>query len=73
MKAILMFFLLINEANCSDTNTTAPTVYVCASQKAKKYHYQPGCRGLSNCSYKIVKIPLERAKREGKTLCQWEK
>jgi hypothetical protein len=31
------------------------------------------CRGLSNCSRRIVKTTIENAKRSGKTLCGYEK
>jgi 5-bromo-4-chloroindolyl phosphate hydrolysis protein len=68
MKTALLTLLLIN-ISCTDT----ATVYICDSKNATKYHYSPTCRGLANCSYKIVKITLEEAKKRGKTLCKWEK
>nr|WP_199158173.1 hypothetical protein [Pedobacter sp. ASV2] len=47
-------------------------VYICSSGNTKKYHNDSKCRGLSNCQYKIVKITLEKAKKDGMTLCKWE-
>ncbi|RFZ85184.1 hypothetical protein DYU05_06170 [Mucilaginibacter terrenus] len=48
------------------------TVYVCDSPNAKRYHLKESCRGLSNCTYRIIKISPEQAKKSGKTLCRWE-
>ncbi|WP_199120460.1 hypothetical protein [Pedobacter sp. ASV28] len=69
MKSLLLFALFL--LNCAIHKET-PDVYICDSGKAPRYHYKSNCRGLSNCSYKIVKISLNRAKKEGKTLCAWE-
>ncbi|QXV63611.1 hypothetical protein INP83_10825 [Mucilaginibacter sp. 21P] len=53
---------------------TAPKmVFVCVSPGAKRYHLNDKCRGLSNCTYRIVKVKEETAKADGKTLCHWEK
>jgi len=64
-----MLFLLFRETRCADTTT----VYVCDSPGAKKYHYRADCRGLSNCSHRIVKMTVDEAKKRGKTRCGWEK
>lgn len=69
MKAILLFFLLFANTHCSDSTT----VYVCSSKYTRRYHLNAHCRGLSNCSRKIVKTTIENAKRSGKTLCGYEK
>jgi hypothetical protein len=69
MKAILLFLVLFINSTCSDSTT----VYVCSSKYAKKYHLNAHCRGLSNCSRRIVKMTLDDAKRSGKTLCGLEK
>jgi hypothetical protein len=69
MKAILLFLVLFINTTCSDSTT----VYVCNSKYAKKYHLNAHCRGLSNCSRKIVKTTLDEAKKSGKTLCGLEK
>ena len=62
--AILLFFLL---------TYAAPTkVYICKSEGATKYHLKTNCRGLSSCNYKTLETTLEKAKKEGKTLCGWE-
>lgn len=64
----LLIFFFIN-ITCKE-NTT---VYICNSSGAKKYHINSDCRGLSNCSYKIIKVDIEKAKKDGKILCKWEK
>ena len=68
MKTVLLFFIVLANTACSDTST----VYVCNSKFAKRYHLNPNCRGLSNCSRRIVKTTLENARRNGKTLCGYE-
>lgn len=69
MLSLLIFFL----SNITCKEETPTTVYVCDSPNAKKYHYKADCRGLSNCNYKIVKTTLEKAKKDKKTQCGWEK
>lgn len=66
MKSLLILLLLTSYQ-------TPATVYICNSDKATKYHLKENCRGLSNCGYKIVKTTLEKAKKDKKTLCGWEK
>jgi len=66
LSIILFFFTNI-------TCTEPTSVYLCNSPGAKKYHLNANCRGLSNCSYKIIKVDIEKAKKDGKTLCGWEK
>lgn len=65
----LLPLLFINITPVKDTSP----VFVCNSSNAKKYHYKSNCRGLSNCHYKILKTSLQEAKKDGKTLCEWEK
>ncbi|RZK52827.1 MAG: hypothetical protein EOO87_14370 [Pedobacter sp.] len=67
----LIFLLLFNFFSCAKAQQTE--VYLCDSPNGKKYHYKQNCRGLSNCSYKTIKVSLEKAKKMGKTLCGWEK
>ncbi|PWS32536.1 hypothetical protein [Pedobacter paludis] len=69
MKTLSLLFLFLISATCKETKT----VYVCNSEGAKKYHYKSSCRGLSNCQYKILETTLDKAKKDGKTLCGWEK
>lgn len=69
MKAMLLFFILFCNTACSDSTV----VYVCSSKYARKYHLNAHCRGLSNCSRRIIKLNIEEAKRSGKTLCSLEK
>lgn len=70
MKTFFVFFLLSTNNFCT---TNPKGVFLCDSKGGKKYHLTEKCRGLSNCSYRIVKVTLEEAKRRGKTRCGWEK
>lgn len=72
MKPLLMLFFFLTNATCQEKKES-PTVYLCDSPNAKKYHYKVDCRGLSNCSYKTIKTTLEKAKKDKKTRCGWEK
>lgn len=68
MKFIAFIFLTVLNYK------TLPTpVYICNSENAKKYHLKAKCKGLSTCQYKIITISLEKVKKQGKTLCNWEK
>jgi hypothetical protein len=69
MKKVLLLLLLVINISCTDSIT----VYVCNSRNARQYHYKPDCRGLSNCTYRVVKTTIGKAKKQGKTLCSWEK
>ena len=68
MKLFFLFLLFVSHPIFQNVKT----VYVCDSSNAKKYHLKEHCRGLSNCTYRTIKITLEKAKKEGKTLCGWE-
>lgn len=68
MKFLLMLCFLIN----NNLTTPPAIVYLCDSPSAKKYHLDAKCRGLNNCSYKIIKTTLDQAKKQGKTKCKWE-
>lgn len=69
MKFLLLLAVLLTGVRCAPPPTI---VYVCDSPNAIRYHLRADCRGLSNCSHRIIKITLEEAKRSGKTLCHWE-
>lgn len=69
MKPLSIFLLFVSGIICKAPDT----VYLCNSGNAKKYHLNAKCRGLSNCQYKIIQSSLEKAKKDGKTLCGWEK
>lgn len=69
MKQLLFIILLLGETECASPNT----VYTCNSPNARKYHLKENCRGLSGCQYHIIKTTLEKAQKENKTLCNWEK
>lgn len=71
MKSLFISLLFLSIATCKETAET--TAYICNNGKTTKYHLKETCRGLSNCSYKIVKTTLEKAIKEKKTLCGWEK
>lgn len=68
MKTLYLLVLFSARLTCQETKV----VYICDSGKTKKYHYSPKCRGLSNCQYRPQKITLEKAEKEGRTLCKWE-
>jgi 5-bromo-4-chloroindolyl phosphate hydrolysis protein len=70
MKSFLLLLCLFATTAC----TTDPKfVYLCDSKGGRKYHLTDHCRGLSNCTHKIIKVTLDEAKKRGKTLCGWEK
>lgn len=68
MKLFLIILFFLTKTTC----TKSTTVYICNSSGAKKYHLKENCKGLSTCQHKILKITLEKAKADGKTLCGWE-
>lgn len=70
MRAIVLFVGLLI-AGVKINNATI--VYLCDSAGGKKFHYKANCRGLGNCSHRIIKVTLEEAKKRGKTVCGWEK
>lgn len=47
-------------------------VYICNGNSSKRYHFNPSCPGLSNCSTRIYQINIPTAKRKGRTLCKRE-
>jgi len=69
MKTLSLLIFFFANITCKESTT----VYICNSPGAKKYHYNSNCRGLGNCTYRVVSIEIEKAKKEGKTLCGWEK
>ncbi|MFD2284951.1 hypothetical protein GJU39_11845 [Pedobacter petrophilus] len=69
MKTIFLSLFFLAMATCKETTT----VYLCNSDGGKKYHLRTDCRGLSNCHYQLISVTLEEAKKQGKTLCKWEK
>jgi len=73
MKIFLLLFLLLSDCKNATAPKSSTIVYICDSPDGKKYHLDPHCKGLRNCSHKIVKLTLEEAKKRGKTLCGYEK
>lgn len=73
----LSFLLLLattpgTKANMPTGNTTATdSVYICTGQYSKKYHKKEDCKGLENCSQKVVRITEDSAKAIGRTSCNW--
>jgi hypothetical protein len=47
-------------------------VYICQGPYSKVYHKSNDCRGLSNCSTKIIKVTLEEAVKMGRRPCKIE-
>lgn len=45
-------------------------VYVCSGQKARRYHLDSDCKGLSKCSGRILEMTVEEAQDKGKTPCR---
>jgi hypothetical protein len=69
MKIILLLLVLMTVT----PRSLPTTVYVCKGSHGKKYHLKADCRGLRNCQHRVVKMTMEQAKKEGKTLCAREK
>ena len=69
MKTLSLLIFFVINITCKE-NTT---VYICNSPGAKKYHYNSNCRGLGNCTYRVVSIEIEKAKKDEKKLCGWER
>ncbi|RZK41174.1 MAG: hypothetical protein EOO90_12255 [Pedobacter sp.] len=68
MRSFLVLILFSTNLKCTTTD-----VYLCDSPNAIRYHLTTKCRGLSNCSYKTIKTTVQKAKKEGRTLCKWER
>lgn len=74
MKTILLFLSIFistpyGSYPVSTPNKHADLVLICDSRGAKVYHnYQ--CRGLSNCTHKIIKINKSDAIRMGRRACK---
>ena len=78
IKTITIFLFTLLHNDCNSFKATAglkadkSTVYICGSNNGKRYHLTDNCKGLSNCRSKRIKTTLEKAKKQGKTLCGWE-
>lgn len=76
MKNILDYFsllLLFAFLSCDDSKQEkSPNdcrVYVCESVMSYKYHLNPECPGLKQCTHDISETMESIAKREGRTFC----
>lgn len=58
-----------NENGISEESTDDNVVYVCTGPKAKRYHRNPDCIGLSKCSSDIQEMDVSEAEAHGKTPC----
>jgi hypothetical protein len=47
-------------------------VYICQGPYSKVYHKSQDCRGLSNCSTRILKVTIEEAVKMGRRPCKME-
>lgn len=47
-------------------------VFICRGEFSSRYHFNPNCPGLSNCSTRIYQVNIPSAEREGRTLCKRE-
>lgn len=74
MKRILFMFLLVIISAVSTGSNRCETVgsievYVCTGPMSKRYHKFASCRGLKNCSEKVIKVDIQKAKSMGRTPC----
>lgn len=69
---LVLTFLTLTSFSTQTRTESQTSVYLCDSSGGKKYHFDKGCRGLSNCQHEIKKVTLEEAKKLGKTICGWE-
>jgi hypothetical protein len=68
MKFLFVAVVLFSSVRCAPT-----TVFICDSPNSTRYHLNAHCRGLSNCSRRILTVTEEKAKSMHLTLCKWEK
>lgn len=54
----------------TDENEGGETVFICSGSTSKRYHSDPDCRGLSNCTGEIEEVSEEEAEDMGRTPCQ---
>ena len=74
MKRIICLFLLVFIASASteaERNQLVQSVevYICTGPMSKRYHRFSSCRGLKNCSEKVIKVDIQKAKSMGRTPC----
>jgi len=68
MKSLLLAVLLLKgTAMCTTSN-----VYICDSPNAIRYHLRSNCKGLRNCTHRILTVSLDEAKKRKLTLCKLE-
>lgn len=74
MKRLVCLFLLAFIASASteagrDQFTQSVEVYICTGPMSKRYHRSTSCKGLKNCSEKVIKVDIDKAKSMGRTPC----
>lgn len=72
-KIIFILSIIISTAHASplirNSKARTDSVYICLSKSAYAYHSHM-CRGLANCSHKIIKISKAEAIRMNKRACK---
>lgn len=68
--SLLLFFAFLG---CDDSKQEKPSdgrkVYVCESVMSYKYHLNPDCPGLKQCTHDISEVSESSAKRQGRSFC----
>lgn len=65
--------LSMTTADHAATHNYGDKVYICDSEGAYAYHYDPNCRGLNNCKHNKIPVTISEAYQKGKKkLCGWE-
>lgn len=71
MCTIVCTFVACNSCHRqAEYKASAGYVFVCTGEKAKRYHLDENCRGLSNCSKEIIEVTIEKAESKGRTPCK---
>lgn len=74
MKRLVCLFLLAFMASASTEagrgqSAQGVEVYICTGPMSKRYHKFASCKGLKNCSEKVIKVDIQKAKNMGRTPC----
>lgn len=72
-KAIPLLALIFLTTGGTYLYRQSSTVYICNGGTGKRYHLNSMCPSLKNCGNNAVSTTLSEAKKNGKTLCGWEK
>jgi len=69
--AVVLLIVLIGGVYLSIASSGS--AYVCEQGTGTKYHLNPKCPSLKNCKNGVVETTIEEAKKNGKSLCGFEK